>query len=96
MRFQDKLDLILKGKPVDRLDGEVEVLNSETQWRFRPDKPWRMGNYELRVAANLEDVAGNSLRRPFEVALDGGLETETAPRFVDLEFRVAPGPGSRR
>ncbi len=34
-----------------------------------PQAPWAVGGYELRVATELEDVAGNNLHRLFDVDL---------------------------
>ena len=47
--------------------GTVAVSQQETQWTFRPDSPWLAGDYRLTFDTTLEDVAGNSIGRPFEV-----------------------------
>ena len=57
--------------------GRVEVDADETRWRFTPDAPWAAGDYQLLVDADLEDLAGNSIRRPFEV--DVQRDTPTRP-----------------
>lgn len=49
------------------LDGEIRVDDHETRWSFRPANHWQAGTYQLRVDSTLEDLAGNSPGRPFEV-----------------------------
>ena len=39
----------------------------ETRWRFTPERPGPPGDYQLLVDDELEDLAGNSIGRPFEV-----------------------------
>ena len=38
-------------------------------WKATPHRPWAPGEYELRADPLLEDLAGNSLDRPFEIDL---------------------------
>ncbi|MEN3943115.1 Ig-like domain-containing protein [Prosthecobacter sp. SYSU 5D2] len=42
------------------------VLRTGTHWSAKPDQPWQPGSYELRMDPLLEDLAGNSLVKPFE------------------------------
>ncbi len=51
------------------VSGEVGVERGEQEWRFVPEKAWATGPHELRVGTAIEDHAGNSLARPFEVNL---------------------------
>jgi hypothetical protein len=62
--------------------GQIEVSEQETRWRFTPDEPWSAGKHELVVAGVLEDLAGNSVGRKFEVRIDD------KDREVIKEFRV--------
>jgi hypothetical protein len=55
------------GPAGEPLAGAVEVGPGETSWSFRPDRPWPAGRCRLIVDAALEDRAGNSVGRPFEV-----------------------------
>lgn len=72
-----------------RLLGKASIDVGERGWRFVPEEPWRSGSCRLVVDSLLEDLAGNSLARPFEVDLQGG-----APRLVEREvtreFRPRP------
>ena len=59
--------------------GEITVARGELEWRFVPAQPWRAGRHELRVATALEDHAGNSLARPFEVNLEQRARSRVLP-----------------
>ena len=86
------LQRVLAVRPVggEFVEGQVEVDRGETRWRFTPDSAWNPGPHEIVVSAALEDRAGNSIRRPFEVDLfekvDGVIETPT----VSVPFETAP------
>ncbi|QDT45310.1 hypothetical protein Pan241w_54300 [Gimesia alba] len=54
------------GKPVP---GKIELAENETVWRFIPNKPWQVGVYQLVVGTVIEDLAGNSIARPFAIDL---------------------------
>lgn len=51
------------------ISGLVSVERGEQAWRFVPAQPWSPGPHALRVNTAIEDHAGNSLARPFEVNL---------------------------
>jgi hypothetical protein len=50
-----------------RIEGKIEVIDEEKRWRFTPAQSWRSGAYHLVANTALEDLAGNSIARPFEV-----------------------------
>ena len=56
----------LLGKP---LDGRSLVPVGETRWLFVPTRAWRAGRYAVDVDTDLEDLAGNNLRRLFDTDL---------------------------
>jgi hypothetical protein len=62
----------LAGEP---LDGEITMTDSEKRWQFTPRRPWAAGQYNLEIEPILEDLAGNSVGRAFEVD-----EERPAPR----------------
>lgn len=68
------------------IDGEVTVARNETVWSFQPDHPWAHDNYSLVIKAYLEDLAANSIGKPFE-----GRSGEPYPNSsedVRLKFRA--------
>jgi hypothetical protein len=68
--------------------GEVAVSEDERRWSFTPRQPWSPGAYLLEVDTELEDLAGNNLRRLFDVAPgdSGAIGVEAAK--ATLRFRV--------
>ena len=70
----------------NEVSGSIEVVREETQWLFRPQRPWVPGAYELVVQAILEDVAGNNLRGPLDRAVNDNLNNLDG---VTLAFEVS-------
>ena len=48
------------------LPGKATLGPGEVRWSFTPAAPWPEGVCELHVNADLEDLAGNSVRRVFD------------------------------
>jgi hypothetical protein len=68
--------------------GEVQTDAGDTRWLFAPAAPWRAGEYQLRAASILEDVAGNRIGRPFEVEQLAAGRLRSEARSAALSFRV--------
>ncbi|WP_422925659.1 Ig-like domain-containing protein [Singulisphaera sp. PoT] len=74
LRFPEPLDRAMldrvfavldpSGEPVE---GRVTIDQDDSRWRFSPQQPWGEGDYRLAFSTELEDLAGNSVARPFEV-----------------------------
>lgn len=73
--------------------GRAEVNTAGTRWSFRPERPWRPGTYRVDVDTALEDLAGNSIARPFEVDVLRPLTRRTEPTTASLPFAIR-GQGS--
>jgi hypothetical protein len=70
------------------MPGDMEIGESETSCRFVPQDAWQPGGYRLVVDTLLEDLAGNSIARKFE--LDATLvKRVTEEERTSLEFQVA-------
>lgn len=74
IRFPRPLDRALLERllvVVDRqgkaIPGQIAVTDAERRWEFRPESAWTGEGYQLVVETVLEDTAGNSIGRPFEV-----------------------------
>ncbi|WP_299469209.1 hypothetical protein [uncultured Gimesia sp.] len=82
--------LAIKNANGEPVPGKIELAAQESIWRFVPEKPWQAGRYQLVVGTVLEDLAGNSIARPFAIDLS---QTEpTAPEvgeFVTREFLIS-------
>ncbi len=71
-----------------RVHGATSIDANETRWRLTPRDPWKAGDYTLRVATILEDLAGNSLLRPFEVDVFERVEDRVLNTTESLRFKV--------
>jgi hypothetical protein len=71
-----------------KVDGSIEVTRRETCWRFTPAAAWKAGRYQLVADTRLEDLAGNSIGRPFEVDELRPIEREIKRETVSLPFEV--------
>ena len=71
-----------------RVAGRVDVEAGETAWRFTPDQRWRPGGYQLEVETTLEDLAGNSIGRQFEVDAVGPIERRAETPALRIRFEV--------
>lgn len=97
VRFGEPLDhalamrLITVLRASRPLPGRAELMAGGGEWRFRPDAPWSADEHVLRVAPDLEDLAGNRVGRLFDRRPGGRAEEESGP--VDLPFR--PGHAIR-
>lgn len=49
------------------VDGQTEIADHETTWRFVPRDAWTAGAYRLVALSVLEDPSGNRIGRPFEI-----------------------------
>jgi hypothetical protein len=70
------------------VEGSVAVTDEETRWRFTPKGPWRAGVYKLVVDTALEDPAGNSIKRPFEVDVFRPIERRVKTETAEVAFTV--------
>jgi hypothetical protein len=94
IRFEESLDQALAVRGIQILlggvlhAGDLSLLENESEVHFFPRLDWQTGEYELSVAADLEDLAGNSLRKPFEVQMDQGnlpMHEESQSRRVTIK-----------
>jgi len=94
VRFGESLDQamlarVLAVKPLggEKLSGKIEISDSETCWSFTPHKPWTAGAHQLVAATTLEDLAGNSIGRAFEVDEERPLEAQIITDTVAIDFQ---------
>lgn len=73
------------------IEGEILVSQQETRWTFQPKRAWVPGSFAVVVATTLEDLAGNSLGRPFEVDVFRPAPNQTDVPTVTLPFVITDG-----
>ncbi|HLW65012.1 MAG TPA: hypothetical protein VKS79_06785 [Gemmataceae bacterium] len=95
VRFPKPLDhallqrmLWIVDKSEKRLDGQVRIGEQEKSWSFTPAQEWKPGEYRLVVDTALEDFAGNSVARPFEVDEFHAVQKEVKAKTMELPFSV--------
>lgn len=81
--------ITVRGAAGHSVDGAVTVDTGERRWQFMPAAPWKAGPYTLRIDSALEDIAGNTLERPFDTdLLQGGKPRNATGASVERPFRV--------
>ena len=66
--------------------GQIVIAPGETQWLYRPIRPWRRGNYAVHVNTKLEDRAGNNLRRLFDEDMSAATTPANTASSIELPF----------
>ncbi len=97
VQFPEPLDRALLESALEVVDaqarpvaGKLAIDRDETRWRFTPASPWSRGPYTLEVDNELEDLAGNSLRRPFEVDVQRDTPVRPEVKLLRLPIPVQP------
>ncbi|MEE2686441.1 MAG: hypothetical protein VYB09_09025 [Planctomycetota bacterium] len=76
----------------ERLDGETTLDRDNRVLQFTPRARWSPGDYQLAVGVILEDLAGNSVARPFEVDVTSEKRDQMDPgsyRLIDFTIKTA-------
>jgi hypothetical protein len=73
-----------------KVPGTPTVSDEEARWRFTPQQPWAAGSYNLVIDTRLEDLAGNTIGRPFEVDVFRPVQREVKSEAVRRRFEVRP------
>ncbi len=71
-----------------RVPGNVNLTDNEGVWLYSPDAGWKAGEYTLAADADLEDLSGNSLGRPFEVDVLRPVEKTVKTKVFKRTFVV--------
>ena len=83
-------DLVVIDQSGTPLEGTVETVANESVWVFTPQRPWPVATFRLAVSSVLEDLAGNSVERPFEVDITDPKNATKVPETVFRVFTVKP------
>jgi hypothetical protein len=82
--------LAVHGSDGRSVPGVVTIAAGETLWRFTPESAWQPGSYSVIVDKDLEDLAGNSVGRPFEVDVFNKIDRTPVPETVAIPFQIGP------
>jgi len=95
IRFPEPLDRALaerligvRGPSGTVVSGLVRIESEETVWKLTPRVPWIEGTYKIQVGTDLEDLAGNSVGRRFEVDLVEPITSIVRDSTVTIPFRI--------
>jgi hypothetical protein len=70
------------------ISGRIAIDESEKRWSFTPITPWTAGAYSVRIASELEDVCGNSLRGVFDKPLRSASDQVNAATNRSIPFHL--------
>ena len=95
IHFGESLDAALASTQIRIMDengqvveGTIRLTNKESVLVFETSTVWQTGNYKIRVAAKLEDLAGNNLNRLFDRDLKDPKQKRGEANFYWLEFKI--------
>jgi hypothetical protein len=90
VNFPESMDWALALRLIDvpGVPGTASVDNNETEWRFKPNAPWKAGEYKLVIDTALEDLAGNRIGRAFDVDIFERVSEKISGKTVSLPFRI--------
>jgi hypothetical protein len=95
IEFPESLDEALLQRVVEvrdeqgmAIEGTVKVSEYETRWEFIPQNNWGSGKHRVEIETILEDVAGNSIARPFELDKKRSEIYREGPKVVYLDFVI--------
>lgn len=70
------------------IDGTYFPADDSKSLVFTPKQPWQAGTYQLAIATNLEDLAGNSIGRQFDVDVFDKTEPTNRDEVVLRSFKI--------
>lgn len=73
-----------------RVPGRIAITDAERRWEFSPGSPWASGGQQLVVDSVLEDTAGNSIGRAFEVDEQHPITKSVTTETVKFSITFAP------
>lgn len=95
IEFNESLDSALlvwtisvKDNAGTSLSGQIDVAVDGRSWKFTPEIDWTSGTYSLNIKTILEDLAGNSIARTFEVDQLRTVERRIEAEVVERRFII--------
>lgn len=78
--------LVVRDARHQEVSGEIQLMSGETEWHFQPSLPWEQRSYSICVDPTLEDLAGNSISRRFEVDVQSAPTSENKQATIAISF----------
>ena len=99
VQFEKPLDHALAAalvRPIDAsgtaIEGSMRLAHDDRVWMFTPTRPWSAAIVHIQIDTRLEDVAGNSIARAFDVDYQTDGAAATVPSAERLLLRVQVRP----
>ena len=86
----DRMLSVSYGAGGGAMSGQTSVLNGGRRWVFVPRGTWNGSSVRLDVLSKLEDLAGNSIERQFDVMPGDASPTGTNNAWVRVPVTVTP------
>ena len=80
--------LILLNPQGRKVAGRASIGEGSMRWEFTPAADWAAGTYQFGIDPELEDLAGNSVARAFEVDVEGPVEAKADEHRVRLPIKI--------
>lgn len=71
-----------------RVTGFATLADHEHRWEWIRQQPWPAGDYRVAVDATVEDLAGNSVDKPFEIDVLRPVQKKVEQKIHYLPFAV--------
>jgi hypothetical protein len=78
----------VEGADGKRLEGTTTLTEHEHKWEFRPAANWVPGDHRVAADSTIEDLAGNSIAKPFEIDVLRPVQKKTEVKISRLPFAV--------
>jgi hypothetical protein len=95
VRFGESLDHSLLERIVwvvdpagEKVPGSIQTGDGEACWQFTAQRAWKSGTYKLVAETTLEDLAGNSIGRPFELDEFKPVQKRIETKTVEIPVQV--------
>lgn len=99
IEFKESMDygllhsaIVIKNTMGQITKGEIELRSHESQWLFHPFDHWKAGTYQIIINGWLEDLAGNNLRRKFDVDLNNPADKPKDLKEITIPFKIHSQP----
>jgi hypothetical protein len=93
LRFPESLDrallqrlIVVRDSAGAAVNGEISIGPGERRWWFTPHGVWGHSRYHVEVDTELEDLAGNNVRKLFDVTLGDSSSGAPSGRTVQIGF----------
>jgi hypothetical protein len=95
VRFGQSLDHSLLERIVwvvdpagEKVPGSIQTGDGEACWQFTSQRPWTPGTYKIVAETTLEDLAGNSIGRPFELDEFKPVQKRIETKTIEIPVEV--------